>query len=88
MPSDAKKKQQQKKKEAAKARQSGKKPPQNNQNKGVEDGKESSPGVGVIQNGTNGTPISAEGKIEDKDEVLKSLLFINYISNSLKLYLL
>ncbi|OAD55974.1 ATP-binding cassette sub-family F member 2 [Eufriesea mexicana] len=60
MPSDAKKKQQQKKKEAAKARQSGKKPPQTNQNKGVEDGKESSPGVGVIQNGTNGTPISAE----------------------------
>lgn len=60
MPSDAKKKQQQKKKEAAKARQSGKKPPQNNQNKTVEDGKESSPGVGVIQNGTNGLPVSAE----------------------------
>ncbi|XP_033316346.1 ATP-binding cassette sub-family F member 2 isoform X1 [Bombus affinis] len=60
MPSDAKKKQQQKKKEAAKARQSGKKPPQNNQNKTVEDGKESSPGVGIIQNGTNGLPVSAE----------------------------
>lgn len=62
MPSDAKKKQQQKKKEAAKARQSGKKPPQINQNKNA-DGKESSP-VGVIQNGTNGTPISAEGKLK------------------------
>ncbi|XP_043507101.1 ATP-binding cassette sub-family F member 2 [Frieseomelitta varia] len=60
MPSDAKKKQQQKKKEAAKARQSGKKPLQGNQNKTAEDGKESSPGAGVIQNGTNGTPISTE----------------------------
>ncbi|XP_034190239.1 ATP-binding cassette sub-family F member 2 [Osmia lignaria lignaria] len=60
MPSDAKKKQQQKKKEAAKARQSGKKPAQTPQTKGAENGKEGSPGVGVIQNGTNGTPISAE----------------------------
>ncbi|KAK1123510.1 ATP-binding cassette sub- F member 2 [Melipona bicolor] len=60
MPSDAKKKQQQKKKEAAKARQSGKKPLQSNQNKTAEDGKESSPGVGVIQNGINEAPISAE----------------------------
>ncbi|XP_017893076.1 ATP-binding cassette sub-family F member 2 [Ceratina calcarata] len=58
MPSDAKKKQQQKKKEAAKARQSGKKQPQTNPSKTGEDGKES--GVGVIENGTNGTPISTE----------------------------
>lgn len=60
MPSDAKKKQQQKKKEAAKARQSGKKPQSNNQ-KAAEDGKES----GDLQNGTNGTAISVEGKIEE-----------------------
>lgn len=60
MPSDAKKKQQQKKKEAAKARQSGKKQPQNNQSKPTEDGKESSPSLGEVQNGTNGTTISAE----------------------------
>lgn len=60
MPSDAKKKQQQKKKEAAKARQSGKKPPQNNsQAKAAEDGKEQ---TGDLQNGTNGTAISTEGK--------------------------
>lgn len=63
MPSDAKKKQQQKKKEAAKARQSGKKPPQSNsQAKTAEDGKEQSPTLGDMQNGTNGTAISAEGK--------------------------
>lgn len=63
MPSDAKKKQQQKKKEAAKARQSGKKPPQsNNQVKTAEDGKEQSLTLGDLQNGTNGTAISAEGQ--------------------------
>lgn len=62
MPSDAKKKQQQKKKEAAKARQSGKKPPSNNQTRAAEDGKEQSPTSGDLQNGTNGTSISTEGK--------------------------
>lgn len=61
MPSDAKKKQQQKKKEAAKARQSGKKPQSNNQ-KAAEDGKEQSP---CVQNGTNGTAISVEGKTKE-----------------------
>jgi len=61
MPSDAKKKQQQKKKEAAKARQSGKKPQSNNQTKAAEDGKEQSPTLGDLQNGTNGTAISTEG---------------------------
>ncbi|XP_020285331.1 ATP-binding cassette sub-family F member 2 isoform X1 [Pseudomyrmex gracilis] len=60
MPSDAKKKQQQKKKEAAKARQSGKKPQSNNQTKNSEDSKEQSPTLGDLQNGTNGTAISAE----------------------------
>lgn len=65
MPSDAKKKQQQKKKDAAKARQSGKKQPQPAQSRTAEDAKESSPGVGVVQNGTNGTPpISVEGNVE------------------------
>jgi len=65
MPSDAKKKQQQKKKEAAKARQSGKKPGQsNNQAKTAEDTKEQSPTAGNLQNGTNGTAISAEGREE------------------------
>lgn len=62
MPSDAKKKQQQKKKEAAKARQSGKKPQSNNQTRATEDGKEQSPALGDLQNGTNGTAISTEGK--------------------------
>lgn len=72
MPSDAKKKQQQKKKDAAKARQSGKKPPQTTQTKVNEDGKESSPGLEVIQNGTNGsTPISAEGKLH--------IIYLRYI---------
>lgn len=70
MPSDAKKKQQQKKKEAAKARQSGKKPPQTNQTKTAENGKEGSPGSGVLLNGTNGTPISTEGKIENSSLVV------------------
>lgn len=59
MPSDAKKKQQQKKKEAAKARQSGKKP--QNQAKTAEDGKEQNSTLDELQNGTNGTSISAEG---------------------------
>lgn len=66
MPSDAKKKQQQKKKEAAKARQSGKKPQSNNQTRTAEDGKEQSPGLGDLQNGTNGTAISTEGKTEER----------------------
>lgn len=82
MPSDAKKKQQQKKKEAAKARQSGKKPPQTNQNKNAEDGKESSP-LGIIQNGTNGTPISAEGKLKiifRNRRLIKSFVMKNWIN--------
>lgn len=62
MPSDAKKKQQQKKKEAAKARQAGKKPQSNNQTKATDDSKEQSPTLGDLQNGTNGTAISAEGR--------------------------
>ncbi|XP_015592300.1 ATP-binding cassette sub-family F member 2 [Cephus cinctus] len=61
MPSDAKKKQQQKKKEAAKARQAGnKKAGQVNQTKSADDSKEQSPAPGTVQNGTNGTPLSAE----------------------------
>lgn len=60
MPSDAKKKQQQKKKEAAKARQAGKKPTTTGQNKTAEDGKEQSPTLEELQNGTNGTALSAE----------------------------
>ena len=61
MPSDAKKKQQQKKKEAAKARQSGKKP--TTSGKPNENDKEESPVPGDAQNGTNGTPMSAEGML-------------------------
>lgn len=61
MPSDAKKKQQQKKKEAAKARQSGKKSQSNNQ-KNSEYSKEQGPTLNDLQNGTNGTSISAEGR--------------------------
>lgn len=62
MPSDAKKKQQQKKKEAAKARQSGKKPT-SNQTKSAEDGKDlNAASEEPVQNGTNGTAISVEGK--------------------------
>ncbi|KAL6432650.1 hypothetical protein ACFW04_006234 [Cataglyphis niger] len=60
MPSDAKKKQQQKKKEAAKARQSGKKPSQSNNQKTADDNKDQNPTLGDLQNGTNGTAISAE----------------------------
>lgn len=62
MPSDAKKKQQQKKKEAAKARQSGKKPSQSNNQKTADDNKDQNPTLGDLQNGTNGTAISAEGR--------------------------
>lgn len=63
MPSDAKKKQQQKKKDAAKARQSGKKPV--GTAKPTEDGKEQSPALSDVQNGTNGAvTLSAEGQSE------------------------
>ncbi|XP_043266397.1 ATP-binding cassette sub-family F member 2 [Venturia canescens] len=59
MPSDAKKKQQQKKKDAAKARQSGKKPV--GTAKPTEEGKEQSPALSDVQNGTNGAAtLSAE----------------------------
>lgn len=77
MPSDAKKKQQQKKKEAAKARQSGKKPQSNNQTRAAEDGKEQSP-LGDLQNGTNGTAISAEGETEERAVASRKLRFARY----------
>lgn len=78
MPSDAKKKQQQKKREAAKARQSGKKPQSNNQTRTAEDGKEQSPALGDLQNGTNGTAISVEGETEKRAVAFCRLHFARY----------
>lgn len=83
MPSDAKKKQQQKKKEAAKARQSGKKPSQsNNQTKIADDNKDQNPTLGDLQNGTNGTAISAEGRCKIMLFFISSLENINELSYS------